>query len=220
MKKHYMTVMKRFKIILAFLFYAALVFAFKELAEGVVAEATLDLDVAVLETINARSSRTWNEIIPVLTDLAGPVIIPAVTVILIGFFIWTKEAYNGLYIALTLGGTFLVNTLLKLYYHRTRPELWELLVEEQSFSFPSGHAMISMALALSLIVLVWNSYWRIPSLILGGLYILGIGYTRLYLGVHYPTDILGGWLASIIWVGMVTKIMMNRSELFRVDTRS
>lgn len=220
MKKHYMTIMKWFKIILAFIFYVALVFAFKELAEGVVAKATLDFDIAVLKTINARSTRTWDELIPVLTDLAGPVMISAITVILIGFFIWTKEAYNGLYIALTLGGTFLVNTLLKLYYQRMRPELWELLVEEQSFSFPSGHAMISMALALSVIVLVWHSYWRMPALILGLLYILGIGYTRLYLGVHYPTDILGGWVASIIWVGLVTKIMMSRNESFRRDTLS
>lgn len=218
MNERKMTFMKWIRIILAYLFYVAMVFGFKELAENVMNDTTMEWDIAILEAINTRATPAGDQIVLALTDLAGPIFIPIIAVILIGFFIWTKEAYNGLYLFLTLGGTFLVNTALKLYYQRTRPELWELLVEEQSFSFPSGHAMISMALALSLIVLVFHSYWRWPAILLGLAYILAIGYSRLYLGVHYPSDIVGGWVASTVWVGLVTRILMRRHERFRFDT--
>lgn len=218
MRERRMTVLKWLKIIIAYVIFVIMVFVFKELAENVMDESTMDWDVAILRAIKARSTPSGDEIVMALTDLAGPIFIPIVAVILIGYFIWIKEAYNGLYVALTLGGTFLVNTLLKLYYQRSRPDLWELLVEERSFSFPSGHAMISMALALTLIVLVFHSYWRLPALLLGLAYVLGIGFSRLYLGVHYPTDILAGWLVSLVWVGVVTRIMMRRNERFRYDT--
>lgn len=205
------------KLIISYGFFFLLAFAFTELAEEVMEESTMALDIAVLKAINDHSTPGLDRMVLLLTDLAGPIFIPIAALLLFAFFIYRKEKYNSIYVLLTLGGTFLVNTALKLYFQRARPDLWTLLVEEESYSFPSGHAMISMAIALTLIVLVYNSRLRIPALILGILYVLAIGFSRLYLGVHYPTDIIGGWLASIVWVGLATRIMM-RNTAFRQDT--
>ena len=77
------------------------------------------------------------------------------------------------------------------------------MVEHSSW-FPSGHAMASSALALSLIVIFWSTKWR--WLVLAGaiFYVVIIALTRLYLGVHYPTDILAGWAVSCAWVAIVS----------------
>lgn len=205
------------RLIAGYLVYVVLVFAFTELAENVMDHSTLSLDVAILRAINARSGPRFDSFFIFLTDLSGPVFMPIFTLLLMLFFIWQKERYNSVYILLTMGGTFLVNTALKLTFQRARPNLWTLLVEESSYSFPSGHAMISMAFALTIIVLSFYSKGRWAAILAGGFYVLLIGFSRLYLGVHYPTDILGGWIASLFWVILVTKIMM-RNQSFRTDT--
>lgn len=214
-----MTWQKWAKIWTAFLIYGILVFAFTELAEQVMDHSTQSLDVAILQRINTLSDPGLDGFFVFITDLSGPVVVPILALLLAAWFIWKNEAYNAIYLFLILGGTFLVNTALKLYYQRVRPNLWSLLVEESSYSFPSGHAMISMALALSLIVLLFYSRLRWPAILIGTGYVLLIGFSRLYLGVHYPSDIVGGWLASMVWSAVVTGIMM-RNNKFRDDTMS
>ncbi|MGL5074374.1 MAG: phosphatase PAP2 family protein, partial [Waterburya sp.] len=95
----------------------------------------------------------------------------------------------------------------KIIVHRARPHLWELVYQIGSdYSFPSGHAMSSMSFALVLIILTWNSSWRWLTVISGSLFVLSIAWTRLYLGVHYPSDIVGGWMIAIAW-SMVVLLM-------------
>ena len=74
--------------------------------------------------------------------------------------------------------------------------------------------MISMAIALTVVILFYNSKFRRTIIVLGIVYVTIIGFTRLYLGVHYPSDVLGGWMASFLWVAFVTKIML-KNETFR-----
>src|SRR3990167_6860759 len=100
----------------------------------------------------------------------------------------------------------LLNFGLKLLFGRSRPELWTHLVTESSYSFPSGHAMLSSALALALVSIFWGTKYRVTVAIGAALYIAMIGFTRLYLGVHYPSDIIAGWCASFAWVIIVTSI--------------
>jgi undecaprenyl-diphosphatase len=71
--------------------------------------------------------------------------------------------------------------------------------------------MLSSALALSLVVALWHTRFRWLAIVLGALYIALIGFTRLYLGVHYPTDVAGGWLASLLWV-MALAVVYQRAR--------
>jgi undecaprenyl-diphosphatase len=103
------------------------------------------------------------------------------------------------YLLTTLFGSIIINRTAKVLLHRVRPHLWQSPSPELDYGFPSGHAMSSMTLVAALLILTWNSRWRLPVAVIGGVFVLTIGWTRLYLGVHYPSDILAGWMVSIAW---------------------
>ena len=101
--------------------------------------------------------------------------------------------------ALPAPDSILINRTVKLLLHRVRPHLWQSPAPELDYGFPSGHAMSSMTLVAALVILTWRTRWRWLVLVVGGLFVLAIGWTRLYLGVHYPSDVLAAWTVSIAW---------------------
>ncbi|WP_013323247.1 phosphatase PAP2 family protein [Gloeothece verrucosa] len=117
-----------------------------------------------------------------------------------------------IYLFITAVGTAIISHTSKLYFHRVRPSLWEHFYPlPPDFSFPSGHALSSMMLFVTLIILTWGTRWFAAVLFIGSFFVLGIGWTRLYLGVHYPTDILGGWMLAIAWsIGVSLIVKPNK----------
>jgi undecaprenyl-diphosphatase len=100
-----------------------------------------------------------------------------------------------------LGGSMLVTQVIKHIATRPRPALWVSLRPEHTFSFPSGHAMDTAAFAAAL-------YFALPPSRrswagLAALFALGVGWARMYLGVHYPSDVLAGWSSAVGWVLLV-----------------
>lgn len=135
-----------------------------------------------------------------------------------------RRAYLALGLLIAIGGTILTNIILKDLIGRARP--WDIsLVHELSFSFPSGHASLAAAFYGFLIYALWRA--RIPqayrfagTVALGALAFL-IGFSRIYLGVHYPTDILAGFGIGTIWVILgIHAIRMHESNLKRRRARS
>ncbi len=125
------------------------------------------------------------------------------------------------YLISTLLGSIIINRTAKVLLHRVRPHLWESPAPELDYGFPSGHAMSSMTLVVALIILTWGTRWCWLVLIVGGLFVLAIGWTRLYLGVHYPSDILAGWMVSIAWaVGVSFVIKLDSSKQTKVNEPS
>jgi undecaprenyl-diphosphatase len=78
--------------------------------------------------------------------------------------------------------------------------------------------MSSMTLVATLVILTWGTYWCWLVLIVGGLFVLAIGWTRLYLGVHYPSDILAGWMVSVGWAVGVSLLIRPHLMKQRVVT--
>lgn len=105
-----------------------------------------------------------------------------------------------MFFGLAVVGSELIDFAAKNYFARARPSLWLSIRPETSYSFPSGHAMGSASLGVALILLFWRTPWRwsITPVVLG--FVLLIGISRVYLGVHYPSDILAGWCAATVWV--------------------
>ena len=125
------------------------------------------------------------------------------------------------YLISTLLGSIIINRTAKVLLHRVRPHLWESPSPELDYGFPSGHAMSSMTLVVALIILTWGTRWCWLVLIVGSLFVLAIGWTRLYLGVHYPSDILAGWMVSIAWaVGVSLVIKLHSSKQTKVNEPS
>ncbi len=110
-----------------------------------------------------------------------------------------RRAREGLFAGLALGGSALLNLATKHLFARERPSLWESIAPETNFSFPSGHAMGSMTLAWVCLLLAWRTRWRWPVAIAAALFTVMVGLSRVYLGVHYPSDILAGWTAASVW---------------------
>jgi membrane-associated phospholipid phosphatase len=108
-----------------------------------------------------------------------------------------------------LGGSGLLNLAAKHLFARDRPALWESIAPEATFSFPSGHAMGSATLACVLVLLAWRTRWRWPVLIAAVAFALAVGLSRVYLGVHYPSDILAGWTAATAWTAAVFLIVFR-----------
>ncbi|RST73047.1 phosphatase PAP2 family protein [Siminovitchia acidinfaciens] len=117
-----------------------------------------------------------------------------------------KHRFKLLLFGIVLLGTPIINELLKLSFHRVRPNLHRL-IEIGGYSFPSGHAMNAFAVYGILIYLLWNNVpgriGRIVLIITGSFFIVMIGTSRIYLGVHYPSDVIAGYFASCCWLSIV-----------------
>jgi undecaprenyl-diphosphatase len=112
----------------------------------------------------------------------------------------TREAAS---LAVAVGGSAVLNVGLKLWFHRLRPEVPWVLVHESSFSFPSGHAVVAFCFYATITLLLARRgrvATRAISTVSAIFIILGIGTSRVYLGVHYPSDIAAGYLVGIVWV--------------------
>lgn len=122
---------------------------------------------------------------------------------------------DGLFAAIATGGAALLNMGTKRLFARDRPSLWESIAPETTYSFPSGHAMGSMTLATVLVLLAWPTrlrWWVIGAM---AVFVPMVGLSRVYLGVHYPSDILAGWTAASVWTVGVYLVMYHRPTFGR-----
>ncbi|MBE8996811.1 phosphatase PAP2 family protein [Nostoc sp. LEGE 12447] len=145
----------------------------------------------------------------------------------IALILLLKKRWRSLAYLLTVSlGSVIINRTAKELMHRVRPQLWQSIAPESSFAFPSGHAMTSITLVAILLSLTWASSWRWLVLTFGSLYIIAIAWCRLYLGVHFPSDILAGWMVTLGWtIGVsiiikpyITKVKPADSELPKDET--
>lgn len=138
-----------------------------------------------------------------LTALGGVTVLTLVAVLAVAFLLTRGRIRQAFYTALATGGGAIFGKILKSLFARERPEVVPHLVEVHSLSFPSGHSMNSAIVYLTLAVMLSRTFEdrrsRIFVIGVAALLVLTIGFTRLYLGVHYPTDVLGGWTVGATW---------------------
>jgi membrane-associated phospholipid phosphatase len=187
--------------------------AFGSLADEVHEGDTLSVDTAILKRINAHATPFLDDFFVVVTQFGGVLAVAAIALGIACILLLRKRYAKATFFAMSMGGALLLNISLKYIFERARPDIWNQLVTETSFSFPSGHAMASAALALSFAYIAWRKGYRAVIAVSAALYVAVIGFSRLYLGVHYPTDILAGWLVSTAWVLLM--ILTYRRWLIR-----
>ena len=149
-----------------------------------------------------------------ITNFGGAIFLITLTVIL---FILIKNKKIGLSIFSNLVIITVLNQLLKRILQRPRPTEFRI-IEETGYSFPSGHSMVSMAFYGYLIYLIYkyvkNKYVKWISIVLLSILICSIGVSRIYLGVHYTSDVLGGFLVSIsyliLFISIVNKFFIEK----------
>jgi len=147
-----------------------------------------------------------------ITSLGGVTVLSLLTVLVAIYFVVARKRTVALYAVLSISGGWLISTLLKTAVARPRPNMVPHLVEISDLSFPSEHAMLSAVTYLTLGVLLAKG--RIHS---ERIYLMGcsvfltviVGASRAHLGVHYLSDVIGGWCAGTIWA-VLCWIVANR----------
>jgi len=162
-----------------------------------------------------------------LSALGGPVWLGVYALAgLAGGWLLYRRRYRALVFSVgAVGGTMVFNLLAKYHFDRLRPDFYQQVcfadpVHLPDPSFPSGHTMASLALALTLGIGCWRTRGRWLAWGAGLLFALGVAWSRLYLAAHYPSDVLGGWFATSAWVWSVYLVLSRYwGELTRLARR-
>jgi undecaprenyl-diphosphatase len=198
------------RILLIFLAVAGGVLLLGKAASEVIEGDTLGFDRAILLLLRQSGDLAtpvgplWlREAMVDITALGGVTVLTVITVFAAGYLVAARKPALAAFTAGAVIGGALISTLLKLTYARTRPDIVEHLVGIDSASFPSGHAMNSAVTYLTLAVLLARAEKSVAVrryLISAAITLtLLIGFSRLYLGVHWPTDVAAGWIFGGLW---------------------
>jgi len=199
------------KLVLLFAGMLLPMWAFLELADEVHEGEPIPFDLPLLHFAQAIAGDGLDGVFLVVSELGyGWGVVPGDVLLVLVLLVrrrWRQAAFA----AVATAGSGLLNVATKHLFARARPDLWESIAPQSTYSFPSGHAMGSMTLALVLVLLAWPTrarWWVVAAM---AAFVPLVGLSRVYLGVHYPSDILGGWAAASIWV-VGTWLLLMRGE--------
>ena len=172
------------------------------------------IDDTIYNFINKFHSDGVTLFFKIITNMASPLVLILITILMLFF----KNKSNAKVISINLLIILIKNNILKIIFSRPRPI--DMLIEENGYSFPSGHSMISMGFYGLLIYIIYintnNKYIKWISIILCSILILLIGLSRVYLRVHYASDVLAGFLISlsylILFISLYAKKELNVIE--------
>ncbi|MBD7936268.1 MULTISPECIES: phosphatase PAP2 family protein [Cytobacillus] len=173
-------------------------------------------DMEVIHIVQQNITPTLTTMIDRFTFLGSVRWIAAAVLIVMVLLVLKKKYALAIYISLASGVGALLNWSLKHYFKRERPAILPL-IEETGYAFPSGHSMGSFifygSLAFVIIHLTKRTSMKWAVAIIMGLLIFAIGLSRIYLGVHYPSDVAAGFLVGAIWL-MLTIMVFHLYEHF------
>ncbi|WP_057766472.1 phosphatase PAP2 family protein [Cytobacillus praedii] len=194
--------------------------AFSFMAFFVSANKVVQFDSTIITFVQGFENSSLTAVMKFFTFIGdtNSVIVLSILVIIFLYAVLKHRVELILFIVAIIGSAVL-NQLLKYSFQRARPELHRL-IEIDSYSFPSGHAMNAFTVYTIITFLLWRHIpsraGRILLIIISALMIFTIGISRIYLGVHYPSDIIAGYFASACWLGMAIwffqKYQENRSR--------
>lgn len=181
---------------------------FLALLEDVLEGDMMRLDVMAHRIVVEGMRADWlTPIMETISELATPVVLVAMLLVVAAF---APGRRPGRCAALNLVLVTLLNLLLKQVVQRPRPDGFRL-VAEMGYSFPSGHSMVAMGFYGLLLWMVWHyerdSAKRWPCCVGFALLIVAVGFSRIYLGVHYASDVLAGFCVSIAWLVFYTRVV-------------
>ncbi len=169
------------------------------------------LDRSLLLWIHQFANSQLDGVMLFVTALGDPGMVITVFISIIVWLAMKRRYTDAIRFTSACTGGLLINQVMKLFFAKPRPELWTRLINEHSFSFPSGHAVGSMvvygfiAYILARELPIYQKYIYAVASIL----IIAIGFSRLYLGVHYPTDIIAGYGVGILWLITCLKVKFS-----------
>jgi undecaprenyl-diphosphatase len=199
---------------------AACVIAFVWVAELARQTAIPELDSMMTDRLRALASPNLEALMSAVTSLGSTLVLAVVAALAIGLLAARRRPVWALFVGVAFVGSLALNDGLKLLYERPRPAFdWAEVRPE--YSFPSGHAMNATVLYLAIAIVVWAHWgWR-AGLAAGALALclaVAVSTSRVYLGVHWLTDVAGGLLAGIAWLVAATAAFIVASDRWERGT--
>lgn len=208
MKKIKELIIKNYKWIIFFLFFVI----FLAIAEDVFEQEIFEFDSVVYNFLVNNRNEVLNNFFKIITQFGSAIVLIIITILCV---IFIRDKKYKILVPANLLTIAIINIVLKNFFLRPRPN--ELrLIEETGYSFPSGHAMASTAFYGLLIYIVHekveNKILRNTICIMLGLLILLISISRIYVGVHYTSDVIAGTCFSIAYLILITRLIKSQND--------
>ncbi|MBR8840128.1 MAG: phosphatase PAP2 family protein [Stigonema ocellatum SAG 48.90 = DSM 106950] len=190
-----------------------ILFVLAKLAGEVLEGEAFAFDTSFLLWLHQFANPNLDNVMLTITHLGDPNIVVIVVGVTLGTLWWRHYREEAKIFVLACLGALILNTGLKLAFGKVRPQLWHQLISETSFSFPSGHALGSLVLYGFLAYALAIHYPKQAKFIYSFAVVLiaAIGVSRLYLGVHWPTDIIAGYGVGCLWLMMcITMLKLQK----------
>jgi undecaprenyl-diphosphatase len=184
-------------------FSTFVIWAFFELADEVIEGDSRAFDRTVLLWIHDNFPAWLDGPMRLVTELGYYYAVVPLLVVAVFLFYRRGWRLSAVLLVVSTGGSVVLTTVLKGVFQRARPELFDAGYQASFYSFPSGHATVAVGFyGMLTVILAYRmrgaARWAVAAC--GLLLVLLIGFSRLYLGVHYPTDILAGYLSALLWL--------------------
>jgi membrane-associated phospholipid phosphatase len=200
----------------ALLALAVSLWAFGAIVDEQILEGETRTDERLAVWLHGRATEPLTDVFRAITRLGNFITLFAVTLVAVVIFWRRRERIDAAFVALAALGAQVLSTGMKLGFRRDRPFFPDPLATESTFSFPSGHALVSLAVYGSIaLVLARRLTSRIQrALLLGAtaLLVIAIGFSRLYLGVHFLSDVLAGYAAGAAWLAFLYVVLEVRAR--------
>ena len=186
---------------------AGSLWAFGLIVDEQIREEETSNDERLAEWLHGRATDPLTDVFRAITTLGNFMTLVVVTLIAVAVLWRRRERTDAVFVALAFLGAQVLSSGMKLGFQRERPFFPDPLATESTFSFPSGHALVSLAVYGSIaLVLARRLPRRLDRILLLGttaLLVLAIGFSRLYLGVHFLSDVLAGFAAGAAWLALL-----------------
>jgi undecaprenyl-diphosphatase len=186
---------------------------FAWLTDEVLEGETRHFDDVTRAAVHQFASPALTSLMRGISFLGSTLFLTLATIVVVLWFLYRKWRREAKLFAITMIGASLLNTTLKVAFKRPRPVPFFNLLAPESYSFPSGHSLASCcffgALAALLTARLEDSKLRAAIWVVSTLLFLLIGLSRIYLGVHYTTDVIAGFVAALIWIMVVRFVEMQ-----------
>jgi undecaprenyl-diphosphatase len=199
-------------VLAGFIGLIASLFVLGSIAEGVRSHEVFALDRWATPFLHGMASPGLNALMNTLTAFGSSLIIIPIFVAVVALLLWKRRYGAAAFLGLASGGALVLDVTMKVFFQRPRQQLaWARVLPD--YSFPSGHTMNAVVFYIALALILWSVFGKRTGLVAMPIAIvlaLGVGVSRIYLGYHYLTDVVGGLMAGTAWLLVVGAALRAR----------